>query len=354
MRNKSDKKREKEYIGSLLSWRVTLVLFVIMCMFVIAQYYIVTSYFNQPFALVGTLSYYIIGSCLILALIIGTVWRFLVSKPLKRVTSAARKVASGDFSVSIEPFNGKRKKNELDRLIDDFNLMTRELANNEMLKSDFISNVSHEIKTPLSVIQSYSQALKDPDISEETYNRYVDIIVSTTKNLNSMISNILKLNKLENQQVFPNVSPYQLGEQLRRCALDYMELWQSKNIDFSIEAEDIIIYYDEALLELVWKNLITNAIKYTPEGGNILVTSKLSGDRVEVCIKDSGCGISEDALKRIFDKFYQCDTSHSSEGNGLGLAIVKKVLEIVDGRISVESEIGKGTSFKISLLINRN
>ncbi|MBR5826197.1 MAG: HAMP domain-containing protein, partial [Clostridia bacterium] len=234
MKKNPDKKHDREEnIGSLLSWKVTLVLFVIMCLFVIAQYYIVTSYFNQPFALVGTLSYYIIGSCLLLALIIGTVWRFLVSKPLKRVTTAARKVASGDFSVSIEPFKGKRKKNELDRLIDDFNLMTRELANNEMLKSDFISNVSHEIKTPLSVIQSYSQALKDPDISEETYNRYVDIIVSTTKNLNSMISNILRLNKLENQQIFPSASPYQLGEQLRRCALDYVELWQVKNIDFS-------------------------------------------------------------------------------------------------------------------------
>lgn len=344
-------KKEKD-AASLLSWRVTLVLFVVMCLFVVAQYFIVVSYFNHPFALVGTLSYYIIASCLLLALIIGTVWRFLVSRPLKRVTTAARKVASGDFSVKIEPFKGKRKKNELDLLIDDFNLMTRELENNEMLKSDFISNVSHEIKTPLSVIQSYSQALKEPGIDEETYNRYVDVIISTTKNLNSMISNILKLNKLENQQIFHSTSPYQLGEQLRHCALDYMELWQSKDINFSIDVEDIVIDYDEALMELVWKNLISNAVKYTPEGGNIWISSKKTGNTVEVVIKDNGCGISEQAQKRIFDKFYQCDTSHSSEGNGLGLAIVKKVLEIVGGKISLESETDKGSSFKVSLLIN--
>ncbi|MBR3815876.1 MAG: HAMP domain-containing histidine kinase [Clostridia bacterium] len=353
MKNKLKKKSgREENIGALISWQVTLVLFVIMCLFVVAQYYIVTSYFNQPFALVGTLSYYIVGSCLLLALVIGAVWRFWVIRPLKRVTSAARKVASGDFSVKIEPFKGKRKKNELDILIDDFNIMTRELANNEMLKSDFISNVSHEIKTPLSVIQSYSQALKEPDIDEETYNRYVDIIISVTNNLTSMISNILKLNKLENQQIFHNSSPYQLGEQLRRCALDFVELWQAKNIDFIIEAEDLIIDYDESLLELVWKNLISNAIKYTPEGGSIQISSKKTGNAVEIVISDNGCGISEQAQKRIFDKFYQCDTSHSSEGNGLGLAIVKKVLEIVNGRISVESEVGVGTSFKVSLLIN--
>ncbi len=352
MKIKKQKTEKEKAIASLISWKIALPLLAVMCLFVVAQYYIVISYFNQPFALVGTLSYYIIGSCLLLALIIGTVWRFLVIKPLKRVTTAARKVASGDFSVRIEPLKGKRKKNELDLLIDDFNLMTRELENNEMLKSDFISNVSHEIKTPLSVIQSYSQALKEPGISEETYNRYTDIIISTTNNLNSMISNILKLNKLENQQIFHNTSSYQLGEQLRKCALDYMDLWQLKNIDFHIDVEDIVIDYDETLLELVWKNLISNAIKYTQEGGNIWISSKRTGEKVEVIIKDDGCGISKDAQKRIFDKFYQCDISHSSEGNGLGLAIVKKVLEIVGGSIAVESETSKGTSFIVSLLIN--
>ena len=227
--------------------------------------------------------------------------------------------------------------------------MTRELASNEMLKSDFIANVSHEIKAPLSIIQSYTKALKDGTAAPEQHKQYMDTIITATKNLNSMITNILKLNKLENQQIFPAPETYQLGEQLRRCALSYMEQWQAKGIDFEIDVEDVAVCYDASLLELVWNNLLSNAIKFTETGGRISLTSQTRDNAVLVTIKDTGCGMDEETQARIFEKFYQGDTSRASEGNGLGLALVKKVIEIIGGEITVESTPGQGTAFTVKI-----
>lgn len=170
-----------------------------------------------------------------------------------------------------------------------------------------------------------------------------------TENLNSMITNILKLNKLENQQIFPAPETYQLGEQLRRCALSFMEQWQAKGIDFEIDVEDIAVCYDASLLELVWNNLLSNAIKFTETGGCISLTSQTRDNAVFVTIKDTGCGMDEETRARIFEKFYQGDTSRASEGNGLGLALVKKVIEIIGGEITVESTLGQGTAFTVKI-----
>ena len=334
----------------MISWHIILVILGIVFLLVAIQTVLISkSLENHIGAMVAVLTCYLTFVCLTIAGVIWLVWRQTTGKPIRRIARAARQVAAGDFSVQIATTHKGRKMNEIDALIEDFNKMTRELASNEMLKSDFIANVSHEIKAPLSIIQSYTKALKDGYATPEQQTQYMDTIITASKNLNSMITNILKLNKLENQQIFAKSEPYQLGEQLRRCALSYMEQWQAKEIEFEIDVEDIAICYDASLLELVWNNLLSNAIKFTETGGRSSLTSQTRDNAVFVTIKDTGCGIDIETQARIFEKFYQGDTSHASEGNGLGLALVKKVLEIIGGEITVESTPGQGTAFTIKI-----
>lgn len=334
----------------LLSWKTVLVLFAIVFLLVVTQSFILDEYLDRIPLLVVVLTYYLIGVCLFLGLLVGLIWRSVIGKPLRKISRAARKVASGDFSVQIEPRRvNKGGKTEIDVLIEDFNTMTRELASNEMLKSDFIANVSHEIKTPLSVIQSYTKALKDGCAPSEERGQYMDTIVEAAGKLNDMVTNILKLTKLENQQIFPSPTTFQLGEQLRRCALAFMEKWQAKDIAFAIDVADVAVHYDASLLELVWNNLLSNAIKFTEPGGQISLTSEVVGQTVRVTVRDSGCGMDEETQKRIFEKFYQGDTSHAAQGNGLGLALVKKIVDIADGRIAIESAPGEGTACTVEL-----
>lgn len=335
----------------MISWHIILIILGSMIIFVTAQTFIVEAYPDQVAAMVGVLTCYMIFVCLLLTGVVWLVWRQTTGKPLRKIARAARNVAAGDFSVQIHSSRRNNKMNEIDVLIEDFNTMTQELAGNEMLKSDFISNVSHEIKTPLSIIQSYTKALKDGYSTPEQTEQYIDTILDATEKLNTMITNILKLSKLENQQIFPEPETYQLGEQLRRCALNFMEKWQAKEIEFEIDVADVAVHYDASLLELVWNNLLSNAIKFTDKGGKVSLVSKKKEDRVLVTVKDSGCGMDEETCKRIFEKFYQGDTSHASEGNGLGLALAEKIVEIVGGKIEVESSPGQGTAFTVELNI---
>lgn len=334
----------------MISWHIILVILGIVFLLVAVQTVLISkSLDNHIGAMVAVLTCYLTFVCLTIAGVIWLVWRQTTGKPIRRIARAARQVAARDFSVQIATTHKGKKMNEIDALIEDFNKMTRELASNEILKSDFIANVSHEIKAPLSIIQSYTKALKDGYATPEQQTQYMDTIITASKNLNSMITNILKLNKLENQQIFAESEPYQLGEQLRRCALSYMEQWQAKGIEFEIDVEDIAVCYDASLLELVWNNLLSNAIKFTETGGCISLTSQTGDNAVFVTIKDTGCGIDIETQARIFEKFYQGDTSHASEGNGLGLALVKRVVEIIGGEITVESTPGQGTAFTIKI-----
>lgn len=335
----------------LISWHIILIIMGIMFLLVTVQTFIIEGYQDNIAALVGTLTYYLIFVCLILSWVVWLVWRQTTGKPLRRIARAARKVASGDFTVQVQSTRKNGKMSEIDVLIGDFNKMTKELAGNEMLKSDFISNVSHEIKTPLSVILSYTKAMKDNNITPYLREQYADTVIDAAEKLNSMITNILKLNKLENQQIFSEVETYQLGEQLRRCALSFMDKWQDKSIKFEIDVADVAVSYDASLLELVWNNLLSNAIKFTDEGGRVSLTSQISGGAVYVSVRDSGCGMDRETCKRVFEKFYQGDTSRASEGNGLGLALVKKVVDIVGGEVTVKSSLGEGAEFTVKLNI---
>lgn len=266
----------------------------------------------------------------------------------KRIADAAKKVVCGDFSVRIAPVNQFGADKNFNEIIDCFNTMTEELAGIETLRTDFIANVSHEMKTPLAIIQNYGTLLQIPDLDEETRKEYARGIEDSSRRLADMMTNILKLNRLEQQQIYPKTEQYDLGEQLCACLLNYETVWEKKNIEIETDiAEDVKVSTDGELLSLVWNNLFSNAFKFTPEGGKVSVVLEGTEHHAIVKVKDTGCGMSQEVGEHIFEKFYQGDTSHATQGNGLGLALVKRVVDILQGEISVESSLGKGSTFTV-------
>ena len=305
---------------------------------------------NSRFVIIFLMSYVLILAAVItgqIAFIRYNTW----SRPMRKLSEAARKIIKGDFSVRITPLRKDGKKDYVEVMFDDFNTMTQELQNVETLQTDFIANVSHEIKTPLSVIQSYAAALQNDTLTADDRRDYAKTIVEASQKLSLLVSNILKLNKLENQEFLPEAHLFNLGEQIRRCALTFEELWERKNISFEAELDEVIVSYDESMLEIVWNNLLSNAVKFTNPGGSIFVSLNVKDGYAKVSMSDTGCGMDEDTKKRIFYKFYQGDTSHTQEGNGLGLALTKKTIDLLGGSITVESEPEQGTNFIVCLKI---
>ena len=275
---------------------------------------------------------------------------FMVTRPVQRIADAAGKIAEGNFSVRIQPVFSLDGQDGFNSIIHSFNRMAEELSGIETLRTDFISNVSHELKTPLSVIQNYGTLLQQLDLPEERRMEYAKTITDASHRLANLITNILKLNKLENQQIYPTQTVYNLGEQLCECLLTFENIWEDKNIEINTDlAEDIQIKSDAELLSLVWNNLFSNALKFTPNGGCVSVSLWAEPGYAVVKVSDTGCGISPEVGAHIFEKFYQGDTSHTTQGNGLGLALVKRVVDIVEGDISVSSKIGKGSSFTVKI-----
>ena len=292
------------------------------------------------------------GNVVLLTFLTGTIdyirRRQMVDRPVKKILEAADRVMQGDFSVRIQPVKDFAGATGFNEIINCFNKMTAELAGTETLRTDFIANVSHELKTPLAVMGNYAVMLQAPGLSEEDRQEYAKAISQSAGRLARLITNILKLNKLENQQIFPRHDEYDLGEQLRGSLLQFEDVWEQKalNIETDIE-ENVRIRSDPELLSLVWSNLISNAVKFTPEGGTVGLTLKTRGQMVSVTVYDTGCGISPEVGRHIFEKFYQGDTSHATQGNGLGLALVKRVMDILNGEIGVESVRGQGSSFTV-------
>jgi signal transduction histidine kinase len=298
---------------------------------------------------INVLMGYVFVTAALLTLLTAAVRHVSWSRPMRRLSEAARKIAQGDFSVRIKPLRKDGKKDFVEVMFDDFNTMAGELESIEILKNDFIANVSHEIKTPLALIQNYASALQNDTLEPEERREYIKTIITSSQKLSALVSNILKLNKLEHQEIIPAALPFDVSEQIRRCALAFEDLWERKNINFDADLEEAVVCYDKSMLEILWDNLISNAVKFTAPGGSItLILKRLAGFAV-IRITDSGCGMDEETQKHIFDKFYQGDRSHSQEGNGLGLALVKKVIDITGARITVTSKAGEGTTFAVGL-----
>lgn len=277
--------------------------------------------------------------------------KYMVERPVKKIVAAGERLMQGDLTARIEPLQGwLNSKGDFNEIIECFNMMAEELSGIETLRTDFIANVSHELKTPLAVIQNYGTLLQQPGLTEEKRMEYAKTITDASRRLANLISNILKLNKLENQQIFPLKQAYNLGEQLCECLLSFENVWELKKLDIDTDIEEnVYVETDSEMLTLVWNNLFSNAVKFTEPGGRISLSLKTDKDMAIVQVADTGCGISKEVGQHIFEKFYQGDTSHAIQGNGLGLALVKRVVDIIGGDISVESQVGRGSTFTVRL-----
>ena len=275
--------------------------------------------------------------------------RFTVEKPVREILAATDRIAQGNFDIRLSPRHTYRRYDEFDFIMENLNKMSAELSRSEVLRTDFISNVSHELKTPLSIIRNYASELAKDGLPQAKREEYAKTLVVTADRLSRLVSNILNLNKLENQQITSQRETVRLDELLAASVLGYENAIDDKALDLQCDFDEMSIETLPNYLEIVFNNLMSNAVKFTPGGGRIRVTLKRKGNDAVVSVQDSGCGISADTGKRIFDKFYQGDTSHASEGNGLGLALVKKVIDVLGGEISVQSEVNKGSTFTITL-----
>ena len=291
---------------------------------------------------------YLLFGCLISSALVYLIRARGQTIKMQNICEAAQKVAAGDFSVRLDVYKDKKRKNEIDILKEDFNTMVTELASIEKLKDNFVADVSHEIKTPLSVIQGYADLLQTNGISDEQRSEYIKRISEQINKLTNLVTNILKLNKIESKEIVCK-EKFSLDEQMRFCILSLEDLINEKDVEIEVNLDEVEINSDPVLLELVWNNLLSNAVKFTDRGGMICVSLSNQGNVVIATVRDTGCGMSEETCKHIFDKFYQGDTSHSQEGNGLGLALVDRVVTLLDGEILVSSQPNKGSEFKIIL-----
>lgn len=276
--------------------------------------------------------------------------KFAVERPVKEITEAANKMIEGDFSVRLKPIAKFASDESFNEIIECINKMAEELSGVETLRTDFIANVSHEMKTPLAVMQNYGTLLQAPDLTEEKRMEYAKGVTDASRRLAEMMTNILKLNRLENQQIFPQTTEFDLSEQLCECLLQYENVWENAEIEIDTDiVEDVKVKADAELLSLVWNNLFSNAFKFTDAGGAVSVSMTTDAEYAVVKVKDTGCGMTPEVGAHIFEKFYQGDTSHSIQGNGLGLALVKRVIDIMQGEIGVESAVGVGTTFTVKI-----
>lgn len=267
-------------------------------------------------------------------------------KPIGKLCESMKQVSGGDFSIRLSENSKIKEIGELNR---SFNAMTEELGQTEVLQSDFVSNVSHEIKTPLNAIEGYATLLQDSDCTEEEKRRYTEKILFNTRRLSDLVGNVLILSKLESGAVDVSEKTFRLDEQIRESLMLLEPKWVEKDIEFDVDLDEIIFTGDKNLLCHVWNNLIGNAVKFSPSGGLVTLRLEDRPDRVTFSISDCGPGIGETAKKHIFDKFYQEDNSHKQEGNGLGLSLVKRILDMSEDKIQVENLPDAGCKFIVTL-----
>lgn len=289
-------------------------------------------------------------SLVVISLVIGTVITNFLSKiifaPIRRLGKAMEQVADGDFTVRAPEQSSSR---ELMELYSGFNLMVQELSSTEILQTDFVSNVSHEFKTPINAIEGYSMLLQSGDNLTAQQREYVEKILFNTQRLSTLVGSILLLSKLENQQIPTGQTVYRLDEQIRQSIVALEEAWEKKEMEIDADLERVEYLGNEPTLRHVWDNLIGNAIKFGPERSLVNIRLVKTDQGVMFTVEDQGPGIPEEDQKRIFDKFYQSDSSHKQEGNGLGLALAKRIVTFAGGTIAVENITGGGCRFTVIL-----
>lgn len=268
--------------------------------------------------------------------------------PFNTIGAAMSKVAKGDFSIKLDTTKGFT---EMRKMNSDFNRMTEELRATEILQTDFVSNVSHEFKTPINAIEGYATLLQGSDENATAEQaEYIEKILFNTQRLSTLVGNILLLSKVDNQGISAKRTRYSLDEQIRQSILSLEPRWLKKDTEFDVEMEAVEYVGNEPVMSHVWNNLIENAIKFGPHGGTVRIKLESLESKIRFTIEDEGPGIDEESMKHIFDRFYQTDSSHKSEGNGLGLALVKQILIAEKGEIAVENIDGGGTRFIVTLL----
>lgn len=290
---------------------------------------------------------------ILFSILIALVSSFFFSKtlfsPIKEMCKGMQEIADGNFAIRLKT---KSTSDEIQEMFAGFNMMAKELASTEILQSDFVSNVSHEFKTPINAIEGYTMLLQGTENIDDIGNEYIEKILFNTKRLSSLVSNILLLSKIENQSIHTHNECYSLDEQIREDILALEHMWEPKSIEFDVELDTIKFNGAKNLMHHVWCNLISNAIKFSPRGSTLTIRLVKSEGKIQFSVADCGPGISEEAKKHLFDKFYQADTSHKEEGNGLGLALVKKIISLIGADISAENIPTGGCMFKVTLYEN--
>ena len=287
---------------------------------------------------------------LLMGAFMGGALAFVVNRiffePIQKLSEGMNDVADGDFTIKIDI---NSPINEVKELYNSFDLMVRELGATEILQSDFMSNVSHEIKTPVNAIEGYAMLLEGEEVTPEEQQEYVEKILFNTKRLSELVGNVLLLSKIDNQAIPKNEKKFRLDEQIRQSIMQLETKWTEKDIELDVELDDIEFVGNATLLIHIWDNLINNAIKFNNHSGIVKLRLVSDANNIVFTIEDNGPGVSQDAMKHIFDKFYQADSSHRQEGNGLGLALVKKIVDLYDGEIKVENLPSVGCRFTVVL-----
>ena len=344
-RERFEKVRQEQRNRFSLRTRLTALVTLEMLVCVLISYG-VDQLLNKVFPWEVPLELELVGVCLLVGILVTIQLSKFFYNPIKKLRGAMDKVADGEFSVRLE---GKSSSKEIMEIYTGFNQMANELSSTEILQTDFVSNVSHEFKTPINAIEGYSTLLQDADNLDDGQREYIDKILFNTQRLSSLVGSILLLSKLENQQIPTNQTEYRLDEQIRQSVVALETAWVQKDIELDVELDRVSYLGNEQMMRHVWDNVISNAVKFSPVGGTVKLRLTKKLKKLIFTIEDQGPGLTEEALGHIFDKFYQADNSHKQEGNGLGLALVKRILTIEKGQITAENLRSGGCRFTVIL-----
>lgn len=353
-RSALEKTKERVYRRQPKSFRNTMLLLIFIAMTLASALFVLiycalTMVFPHLFHIFSPLLGIIV--CLLACTVIGTVFSAILAhdffSSFKEMTQATQKIAKGDFKVHIE--ETMDQSTDLGILQHSFNHMAEELDSIELFRNDFINNFSHEFKTPIVSIRGFAHQLQAGGLTEAEQKEYIDIIATESDRLTKMATNILLLSKLENQQIVSDKTEFYLDEQIRHVLLMMERQWTEKDLELDIDLDEVKYCFNEDMISQIWINLLGNAIKFTPRCGTISCSLRKSAEAVTVTVSDTGMGMDQEVVHRIFEKFYQGDPSHNGAGNGIGLTIVSRILELCGGNIRVDSQPGMGSTFTVTL-----